>query len=140
VLGGVQMTAVIRIIRGQVLSLRPSAYIEAARASGAATPRILLQHVLPNVVPTSIVLATIYLGAVILAEASLSFLGFGVRPPYPSWGSMLNTSARTQMLRAPALSVWPGLAITLVVFSFNMFGDALRDALDPRLRGTGPGR
>jgi peptide/nickel transport system permease protein len=87
------------------------------------------------VAATIIILATIGLGAIILAESSLSFLGFGVPPPYPSWGAMLSGSGRTYMFRAPWMAVWPGLAISLAVFGFNMLGDALRDELDPRLRG-----
>jgi peptide/nickel transport system permease protein len=84
---------------------------------------------------TIIILATIGLGAVILAESALSFLGFGVPPPYPSWGAMLSGSGRTNMLRAPWMAIWPGVATSLAVFGFNMLGDALRDVLDPRLRG-----
>ena len=97
--------------------------------------RIIVRHLLPNVVATIIILATIGLGAVILAESALSFLGFGVPPPYPSWGAMLSGSGRTYMLRAPWMAIWPGVAISLAVFGFNMLGDALRDVLDPRLRG-----
>src|SRR5881628_945052 len=98
--------------------------------------RIIVRHLLPNVVATIIILATIGLGAVILAESALSFLGFGVPPPYPSWGGMLSGSGRTYMLRAPWMAVWPGVAISLAVFGFNMLGDALRDVLDPRLALT----
>jgi peptide/nickel transport system permease protein len=102
---------------------------------GAGHLRVVLLHVLPNVVPTILILATIGLGGVILAESALSFLGFGVPPPYPSWGGMLSGSGRTHMLRAPWMAVWPGVVISLAVFGFNMLGDALRDVLDPRLRG-----
>jgi peptide/nickel transport system permease protein len=125
-----------RVIRGATLALTGSQYIEAARAIGCGHARIIVRHILPNVATTIIILATIGLGAVILAESALSFLGFGVPPPYPSWGSMLSGSGRTYMFRAPWMAVWPGVAISLAVFGFNMLGDALRDVLDPRLRGT----
>jgi peptide/nickel transport system permease protein len=124
-----------RVIRGATLAVMQHQFIEAARAMGSSHPRIILRHVLPNVTATIIILATIALGAVILAESALSFLGFGVPPPYPSWGSMLSGSGRTYMLRAPWMAIWPGMAISLAVFGFNMLGDALRDVLDPRLRG-----
>jgi peptide/nickel transport system permease protein len=126
-----------RVIRGATLSIMQNAYVEAARATGCGHARILLRHIVPNVAPTIIILATIGLGAVILAESALSFLGFGVPPPYPSWGAMLSGSGRTYMFRAPWMAVWPGVAISLAVFGFNMLGDALRDVLDPRLRGSG---
>jgi len=126
-----------RVIRGAALSVMQNPYLEAARAMGSGHLRIVLLHVLPNVMATIIILATIGLGAVILAESSLSFLGFGVPPPYPSWGAMLSGSGRSYMYRAPWMALWPGLAISLAVFGFNMLGDALRDVLDPRLRGTG---
>ena len=98
---------------------------------------MIVRHILPNVMPTIIVLATISLGGVILAESALSFLGFGVPPPFPSWGAMLSGSGRTYMFRAPWMAIWPGVAISLAVFAFNMLGDALRDVLDPRLREIG---
>lgn len=126
-----------RVIRGTTLSVMQHPYIEAARALGAGHARILLLYVLPNVMATIIILATIGLGTVILAESALSFLGFGVPPPYPSWGGMLSGSGRTFMYHAPWMALWPGIAISLAVFGFNMFGDALRDLLDPRLRGAG---
>jgi len=126
-----------RVIRGAALSVMQNPYVEAARAIGAGHGRILLVYVLPNVMATIIIVATIGLGAVILAEAALSFLGFGVPPPYPSWGGMLSGSGRTFMYHAPWMALWPGAAISLAVFGFNMLGDALRDVLDPRLRGTG---
>jgi peptide/nickel transport system permease protein len=126
-----------RVIRGATLSVIQNPYMEAARAMGLSHWRIVLRHVLPNVLATVVILATIGLGAVILAESSLSFLGFGVPPPYPSWGAMLSGSGRSYMYRAPWMAFWPGLAISLGVFGFNMLGDALRDVLDPRLRGTG---
>ena len=103
---------------------------------GAGHLRVILRHVLPNVTATIVVVATIGLGGVILAESALSFLGYGVPPPHPSWGSMLSGSGRTYMYSAPWIAIWPGVAISLVVFGFNMLGDALRDVLDPRLRGS----
>ena len=124
-----------RVIRGATITVAQSTYVEAARALGCGHARIILRHILPNVMATVIILATIGLGAAILAESALSFLGFGVPPPYPSWGSMLSGSGRTFMFRAPWMAVWPGVAISLAVFGFNMLGDALRDVLDPRLRG-----
>jgi peptide/nickel transport system permease protein len=126
-----------RVVRGAALSVMQNPYIEAARAMGSGHLRIVLCYVLPNVMATILIIATIGLGAVILAESSLSFLGFGVPPPYPSWGAMLSGSGRSYMYRAPWMAFWPGLAISLAVFGFNMLGDALRDVLDPRLRGTG---
>lgn len=125
-----------RVVRSAVLSIRNDQYMEAARALGANNVRILWHHVLPNVVPTILVLATGQLGAAILIEASLSFLQFGIPPPVPAWGSMLSDNATLFVNRAPLLAVWPGLAISLVVFGFNMFGDGLRDVLDPRMRGS----
>src|SRR5438128_27760 len=124
-----------RVIRGAAIAVAQSTYVEAARALGCGHARIIARHILPNVMATIIILATIGLGATILAESSLSFLGFGVPPPFPSWGAMLSGSGRTYMFRAPWMAVWPGVAISLAVFGFNMLGDALRDVLDPRLRG-----
>ncbi len=125
-----------RVIRGATIAIAQNAYVEAARAMGCGHARIVLCHIMPNVTATIIILATIGLGGIILAESALSFLGFGVPPPYPSWGSMLSGSGRTYMYRAPWMAVWPGVAISLAVFAFNMLGDALRDVLDPRLRGA----
>ena len=125
-----------RVIRGATLGVIQQAYVEAARATGCGHTRIIVRHLLPNVTATIIILATIGLGAVILAESALSFLGFGVPPPHPSWGNMLSGSGRTYMFRAPWMAIWPGVAISLAVFGFNMLGDALRDVLDPRLRGS----
>jgi len=125
-----------RVIRGATLSVVEHPYVEAARAMGAGHLRVILRHILPNVTATIVVVATIGLGGVILAESALSFLGFGIPPPHPSWGSMLSGSGRTYMYSAPWIAIWPGVAISLVVFGFNMLGDALRDVLDPRLRGS----
>jgi peptide/nickel transport system permease protein len=126
-----------RVIRGATLSVIQNPYVEAARALGAGHLRIVVLYVLPNVMATILILATIGLGTVILAESSLSFLGFGIPPPYPSWGAMLSGSGRTFMYHAPWMALWPAAAISLAVFGFNMLGDALRDVLDPRLRGGG---
>ena len=126
-----------RVIRGAALSTMQNPYVEAARALGSGHWRIVVRHVLPNVLATVIIVATIGLGTVILAESALSFLGFGIPPPYPSWGGMLSGSGRSFMYRAPWMALFPGAAISLAVFGFNMFGDALRDLLDPRLRGGG---
>jgi len=124
-----------RIMRSATLGVRNLAFIEAARAMGASDLRIIFLHVLPNIVATAITLATLGLGTVILAEASLGFLGFGVPPPNPTWGNMLSGQARTYMLQAPWLALFPGISLSLAIFGFNMLGDALRDLLDPRLRG-----
>ena len=125
-----------RVIRGATLTTLQNPYIEAARALGSSHLRIVVRHVLPNVTATIIILATVALGTVILAESALSFLGFGVPPPYPSWGGMLSGSGRSFMYHAPWMALCPGAAISLAVFGFNMLGDALRDILDPRLRGA----
>jgi peptide/nickel transport system permease protein len=126
-----------RVIRGTTLSVMANPYVEAAQALGAGHLRIVLFYVLPNVMATILILATIGLGTVILAESGLSFLGFGVPPPYPSWGGMLSGSGRSFMYHAPWMALFPCAAISLAVFGFNMLGDALRDVLDPRLRGPG---
>jgi peptide/nickel transport system permease protein len=125
-----------RVIRGATLSVLQHPYLEAARAMGASHGRILVRYIVPNVMATIIVLSTIGLGTVILVESALSFLGFGVPPPYPSWGAMLSGSGRSFMYHAPWMVLCPGAAISLAVFGFNMLGDALRDAFDPRLRGA----
>ncbi len=129
-----------RVIRSATLAAKENQYVEAAQAVGASHLRIILCYILPNIMAPIIVVATNALGAVILIEATLSFLGFGVPPPYPSWGEMLSGSGRSYMYKAPWMAIWPGVAISLAVFGFNMLGDALRDLLDPRLRGSQLGR
>jgi peptide/nickel transport system permease protein len=124
-----------RVVRSAVLAMRSNLYMEAARSLGIGMPRMLVRYVLPNVLPTIIVIATVQLGAVILIESIISFLGFGIPPPIPTWGQMLSGNAERFINRAPLLAVWPGVAISLAVFGFYMLGDALRDVLDPRLRG-----
>ena len=125
-----------RIIRASVLSIREMQYIEAARGLGISHLRIAFRHVLPNTIGPFIVLTTAQLGSAILVEAALSFLGLGVPEPYPSWGRMLSVSAAEYAQKAPWLVLFPGIAISLAVFGSNMLGDALRDTLDPRLRGA----
>ena len=125
-----------RVIRSAVLSVKAHLYLEAARALGAAHAAMIGRHVLPNILAPIIILGTVNLGAIILTEAALSFLGFGVPPPRPSWGGMLSGAGLVHMLRAPWLALWPGVALSLAVFGANMLGDALRDLLDPRLRGS----
>jgi peptide/nickel transport system permease protein len=121
-----------RVVRGQVLRVRELEYVQAARALGATTPRILVRHIVPATLPALIVQATLGMGGAILAEASLSFLGLGVQPPTPSWGTMLNYG-RSHVLDAPHLTIFPGLAIAVLVLGFNFLGDGLRDALDPTM-------
>jgi peptide/nickel transport system permease protein len=125
-----------RVIRASVLSIREMQYIEAARALGLPHLRIAFRHVLPNTIGPFIVLSTAQLGSAILVEATLSFLGLGVPEPYPSWGRMLSVSAAEYAQKAPHLVLFPGIAISLAVFGSNLLGDALRDTLDPRLRGA----
>ena len=125
-----------RIVRGAVITVRETTYTHAAESMGASTMRILLQHILPNVMPVVIVLFTTRVGATILAEAGLSFLGLGVPPPAPTWGSMLSGTGRTYMYLGPWLALAPGLCLTIVVYAINVYGDALRDLLDPRMRGA----
>jgi peptide/nickel transport system permease protein len=124
-----------RVIRSSVLSIREMQYVEAARALGLPHGRIAFRHILPNTIGPFIVLCTAQLGSAILVEASLSFLGLGVPEPYPSWGRMLSVSAAEFAQKAPHLVLFPGVAISLAVFGSNLLGDALRDTLDPRLRG-----
>jgi peptide/nickel transport system permease protein len=125
-----------RLVRGQVLRVRELEYVQAARALGAATPRILARHVVPATLPALIVQATLGMGGAILAEASLSFLGLGVQPPTPSWGTMLNYG-RAHLLDAPHLTIFPGLAIAVLVLGFNFLGDGFRDWLDPTMSEGG---
>lgn len=125
-----------RIVRGSVVSVRENMYTHAAQSMGARTFYILWRHILPNVMPVVIVLFTTRVGAVILAEAGLSFLGLGVPPPAPTWGAMLSGTGRTYMYLGPWLALAPGLCLTIVVYAINVYGDALRDLLDPRMRGS----
>ena len=131
---GVSATPVfIRLTRGQVLAVKVEDFVEAARAVGNPHWRIALRHILPNILPPLIVQATLAIAAAVIAEASLSFLGLGQQPPAPSWGSMLNT-AKNYVDQAPWMAIWPGLSIFFLVLAFNLLGDGLRDALDPRQR------
>jgi peptide/nickel transport system permease protein len=131
-LGLVAWTTYARVVRGQVLVLRELDFVQAARAIGTSDGRIIVRHILPNALAPIIVLATVGMAAAIIAEAALSFLGLGVQPPTPSWGTMLN-EGRAFLRTAPHISTFPGLAIMLTVLGFNFLGDGLRDALDPRL-------
>jgi peptide/nickel transport system permease protein len=124
-----------RTVRSAVIGIKENVYVEAARAVGCPTGRILLKHILPNVIAPLIIIFSTVMGAAIIAEASISFLGYGIPPPIPSWGGMLSGTGRRYMVQAPWLALWPGLALSIVVYGANMFGDALRDLLDPRLRG-----
>lgn len=128
-----------RTIRGATMSVRENMYVDAAVAIGCPTSKILTRHILPNIVGPVIVMFSLLVPNAILTEASLSFLGFGIPPPAPSWGGMLGGSGRSHMFLAPWMAIWPGLALAIVVYGVNMFGDAVRDLLDPRLRG-GSGR
>jgi peptide/nickel transport system permease protein len=123
----------VRLTRGQVMAVKVEDYVEAARAVGNPRWRIALVHILPNILPALLVQATLSIAAAIIAEAALSFLGLGQQPPAPSWGSMLNAAQRF-LVNAPWMAIWPGLAIFATVLSFNLLGDGLRDALDPRER------
>ena len=131
---GVSATPIfVRLTRAQVINVKVEDYMEAARAVGNPPWRIALRHVLPNITAPLIVQATLAIAAAVIAEASLSFLGLGQQPPAPSWGSMLNT-AKNYVDNAPWMAIWPGLSIFLLVLAFNLVGDGLRDALDPRQR------
>jgi peptide/nickel transport system permease protein len=127
-----------RLVRGQVLRARELEFVQAARALGATTPRILVRHIIPTTLPAVTVQATLGMGGAILAEAALSFLGLGVQPPTPSWGTMLNYG-RGHLLDAPHLTVFPGIAIAILVLGFNFLGDGLRDVLDPASDRRGSG-
>ncbi len=124
-----------RIVRGSVLSVKQNVYVEAARSIGAKDTRILLFHILPNVVAPILIIVSVQVGYGILVEASLSFLGLGTPPPNPSWGSMLSEEGRQSMETAPWLAIFPGLFLSLAVMGLNLFGDALRDVMDPKMRG-----
>ena len=124
-----------RVVRGAVIGVKENAYFQAAEVVGSSTWKTLVRHVLPNIAAPVIVIFSINIGAVIITEASLSFLGFGLPLQIPSWGGMLSREGRQYMEMAPRLALWPGLCLTIVVYSLNMFGDAVRDLLDPRLRG-----
>lgn len=126
-----------RVVRGSVMQTKNEPYVEAAKVIGASGTRVVVRHILPNIIPVVLVLVTISLGVVILTEATLSFLGYGIPPPYPSWGRMLTGTGALYLYDAPWMAIFPGLAITFAVFGFSMAGDALRDLLDPRLRGAG---
>jgi peptide/nickel transport system permease protein len=131
---GVSATPIfVRLTRAQVINIKVEDYVEAARALGNPPWRIVIRHILPNVIPPLIVQTSLAIAAAVIAEASLSFLGLGQQPPAPSWGSMLNT-AKNYMDQAPWMAIWPGLAIFVLVLAFNLLGDGLRDALDPRRR------
>ena len=125
-----------RIIRSAVVSARENMYVHAAQSIGASTARVLWRHLLPNIMPPIIVLFTTRVGSAILIESGLSFLGLGVPPPAPTWGGLLSGSGRTYMFQGPWLALAPGLCLTAVVYATNVFGDALRDLLDPRMRGA----
>ena len=135
-IGIVQIPRANRIVRSQALAVKESEYALAAQSIGAGDVRIMLQHILPQCVAPWLIIASAGLGTAIIAEASLSFLGLGIPPPQPAWGGMLSGPARDYYALAPWLAIWPGIAISLTVYGFNLFGDALRDVLDPRLRGT----
>jgi peptide/nickel transport system permease protein len=128
-----------RVIRGAVIALRENMYIQAAESIGCSALRIFVRHILPNIMAPTLILFSTRVPVMILTEASLSFLGFGIPPPFPSWGSMLSGTGRNYFEVAPWMAIYPGLALALVVYGVNMLGDAVRDLLDPRLRG-GVGR
>ncbi|MDD5190686.1 MAG: ABC transporter permease [Dehalococcoidales bacterium] len=124
-----------RFKRSLVFAIRENQYISASQAIGARPGYVMWRHILPNIMPMVVVVFSGTMGGMIMAEAGLSFLGLGLPPPYPSWGGMIAGEGRANMLMAPWMLLWPGLALTFVIFGINMFGDALRDLLDPRLRG-----
>jgi peptide/nickel transport system permease protein len=124
-----------RVVRSAVMGIKENIYVEAARSIGCPTYQLLLRHILPNIMAPLIILFTVRMPFIILDEAALSFLGYGIPPPTPSWGGMLSGAGRSYMFLAPWLAIWPGLALSIVVYGINMFGDAMRDLLDPRLRG-----
>ena len=128
-----------RVVRSAVISIKGNVYLQAAKAIGGSTPEILIKHILPNILAPIIIMFSMAVPNMIMSESGLSFLGYGIPPPTPSWGGMLSGSARAFMFMAPWMAIWPGVALAFVVYGVNMFGDALRDILDPRLRG-GVGR
>lgn len=130
----VKISLCARVVRSNALAIRKMPYVDAARALGYGHARIILRHMVPNVMAPYLIILTYYIGEAILLEAALSYLGLGLQEPTPSWGLMLQGGAEEYAESAPWLAVWPGLAISLVVFGFNIFGDALRDILDPKLR------
>ncbi len=135
ILGLVQGIAVSRIIRSAVINIREELYVKAAEAIGSPTRRTIIRHILPNIMPPVIIVFSTQVPGSILSEANLSFLGLGIPPPQPSWGGMLSGTGRNYMFLAPWMALWPGLAISIAIYGLNMFGDAVRDLLDPRLKG-----
>ena len=135
-IGAVQIPRANRIVRSQALAVRESEYALAARSIGATDMRIMFQHIMPQCVAPWLIIATAALGTAIISEASLSFLGMGVPPTTPTWGGMLSQRGREYFVLAPQMAIFPGIAISLAVYGFNLFGDAIRDVLDPRLRGS----
>ncbi len=135
-IGIVQIPRANRIVRSQAFAVKQSEFALAARSIGASDARIMALHIFPQCIAPWLIIATAGLGTAIISEASLSFLGLGVPPPEPSWGGMLSGRAREFYAVAPWLAIWPGVAISMAVYGFNLFGDAVRDVLDPRLRGT----
>ncbi|MBA7695533.1 hypothetical protein ES703_104161 [subsurface metagenome] len=124
-----------RVKRSAVIAIKENLYIEAARAIGTSAPKIIWRHIVPNIMPVIIVTFTVGMGMAILIESTVSFLGFGIPPPTPSWVGMLSGSGRRYMLLAPWMALWPGLALSLAIYGINMLGDGIRDVIDPRLRG-----
>jgi peptide/nickel transport system permease protein len=117
------------------MGIKENMFVDASRAIGCSNPRIMWRHLLPNITPVVITGFSLVMGGAILSEATLSFLGFGVPPPMPSWGGMLSGQSRMYMVEAPWMALWPGLFLSLAIYGMNMLGDALRDLLDPKLRG-----
>ena len=136
ILGLVQGIAVSRIIISAVINIREELYVKAAEAIGSPTRRTIIRHILPNIMPPVIIVFSTQVPGSILSEANLSFLGLGIPPPQPSWGGMLSGTGRNFMFLAPWMALWPGLAISIAIYGLNMFGDAVRDLLDPRLKGS----
>lgn len=135
VIGLIMVASTSRVVRSGTMAIRPQPFVEAAGAAGATTPRIIFFHILPNVLPIIIVLASLQVGAAVLIEGALSFLGYGVEPPTPTWGGILGVEGRQSMMLNPWMVVFPALALSLMVLAANLVGDTLRDVLDPRLRG-----